>query len=94
MTKSLRDYSNIPPVLMEALEAYVKTGRPQGDFMRSVITNDLGKAVAHADTDSQYALVALAIWLYNRAPSVCWGSNDKYESWIGHRGEAGWNIPT
>lgn len=86
---SLRDYNNIPQYTRESLERYVKEGIPPGDFLRAVLANDLQKAVSHADNENTGAIVALAVWIYNRAPSSCWGSKDAVSNWIKAGGSSG-----
>jgi hypothetical protein len=80
---SNRDYSLIPPAIREALDDWAKTGRKRGDFVMSVLRNDLAGACGRADEDSAAALVAIVAYVYNCLPSLCWGSAAAVAAWPG-----------
>jgi len=75
-------YVLIPPRTLQAIERYVKERIAGGDFLRSVLTNDLLGATRHADSENLAALVAIVRFLYNEVPSECWGSREAYEAWL------------
>jgi len=75
------DYSVIPKPTMDALERHINQGVPVGDFLTGVLTNDLAKAVSHADPYNQHALVQIVCWLHNHAPAACYGSEEKVKAW-------------
>ena len=82
MRTFVTDPSNIPAQMMAALNAYIETGRPVGQFLQAVISNNLKDAVGRAD-DTNIALIpAYVIYLYNEAPAFCWGSPERYEEWL------------
>ena len=72
----------VPGHLHNGLVSYVLDGYCVGGFLRSVISNDLQKAVAHADHANKHNLSAVVAWMYNEAPSACWGSPQKYDDWL------------
>lgn len=72
----------IPAHMMETLQAYIEYGRPTGDFLQAVISNDLREACGRADDTNFRILPAYVIYLYNNAPAACWGSRAKYEAWL------------
>lgn len=77
------------PEDLEPLVNYVERGVPLGGFLSSVVSNDLALAVMHADLKNRRRLVEYIQWLYNEAPSDCWGSRDQMNQWIAHRGKEG-----
>ncbi len=76
------DGYRIPKTIQTALRGYILLGRPVNDFLFFVLSNDLVRAVVHADDESCKQLRELGLWLYNRAPDACWGNEAKYLRWI------------
>ena len=72
----------IPEYMMEGLELYISKGIPPGNFLSAVISNDLAEAVGRADDANIHNLPAYIGYLYNEAPSPCWGSPAKFEAWM------------
>jgi hypothetical protein len=70
--------------MIEALEQYVNVGMPLGDFLRSVVSNDLREACGRADHQNLHNIPALVAWLYNTdsVPGICWGSPQRYKDWL------------
>jgi len=80
----------IPLGILEGLSCYVVDGRPTGDFLRAVLTNDFTGSVCRADEASQEAFVNIAKFVVNELPSVCWGSVEAVDAWIdAHRAARG-----
>ena len=76
------DYSTIPVYYMaEGMQRYIEHGVRGGSFMHALLQNDLRKAVENADGQNLEALAAWVRWLYNYAPSACWGSMLKVQAW-------------
>lgn len=77
------DYSAMVPLgLAEGLEAYIEEGQEPGGFLYAVLTNDLFEAVGRADRVNRLALTAIVEWVYNEAPSTCWGSKERVKAWM------------
>ena len=72
----------IPGYMMEGLELYIAAGVEPGGFLERVLCNDLVGAFSKADSHNQRNLIAYASYLYNEAPSKCWGSQSHYDNWI------------
>lgn len=68
--------------MLEALEAYVIKGQLPGGFLQAVICNNLVEACGRADYQNLANIPAYAAWLYNDAPSACWGSHEKMHAWV------------
>jgi hypothetical protein len=88
-----RDYSDfkgqyavIPANTQLSLSRYVTEGQSLGHFLTAVVTNDLMGAFGHADFGNLQAMDAIVKWVYNRAPSDCWGSREKVDAWRAQRG--------
>lgn len=72
----------IPPLTLESLVAYANRGRPTGDFLRCVLTNDLMGAVNRADDGNRAELRSICLFVYTEMPSDCWGSEQRIREWI------------
>ncbi len=74
-------YSTIPEHVSGALVRYVAWGLTPGSALGAVLSNDLKEAVAYSDDDSWEAVREVVSWLYNFAPSTCYGSREKFVAW-------------
>ena len=72
----------IPTYMRQGLYNYIHCHFPCGNFLRAVLKNDLAAAVCRADDNNLHSLPAYISFLYNHAPSTCWGSTEKYENWV------------
>ncbi len=72
----------IPPYMRPALFSFLTHGRRPGDFLFSLLSNDLRLAVSHADDTNGNLLCEYCRFLYNNAPTGSWGSLKKVEAWI------------
>jgi hypothetical protein len=76
------DTYKLPTHTESSLESYILQGIPTGGFLQAVLSNNLREAVSRADDQNQRALVNIVKFLYNHAPSACWGSEGYYRDWI------------
>ena len=74
-------YEAIPSHMQDAILSYVKGGRLTGDFLRAVVSNDLFRAVGHADMQNQPLIPLYVSWFFNRAPMGCIGSEEAVRLW-------------
>lgn len=72
----------IPAHMREPMTDYIENGLEPGGFLTAVLENNLSAAVSHADEFNMAQLPAYANFLYNHAPSDCWGSRKKVTDWI------------
>jgi hypothetical protein len=72
----------IPPGMIGGLRRYIEHGIPPGHFMTAVLSNDLMEALKRADNENINRLPDYGMWLYNCAPTECYGSPQKVEAWI------------
>lgn len=81
----------IPGRMMFGLHRWIYDGVMGGHFLQSVLENDLRNAVHYADGENIKNLPAYIWFLYNVAPSECWGSEDRVNTWEQHDGLKGLN---
>lgn len=83
------NYEKLPEHMQPGARGYIEKGLPPGGFLRAVLENDLVGAFAKADEVNTREMYWWAEWLYNEAPSACWGSPEKVTAWINHEGLQG-----
>jgi hypothetical protein len=71
------------------MERYIMHGVEPGGFLRAVLENNLKEACMHADDENRYLLFDYVFFLYNEAPSTCWGSSQAVDHWIAIGGYEG-----
>lgn len=76
----------IPERMMPALRHWIDHGIPPGDFLLAVLCNDLMDAIGRADDENRQNLPAYISFLFNEAPSPCWGSPPKVIAWAARFG--------
>lgn len=74
-------WNRIPAHMQESLRAYIEEARPVGHFLAAVLNNNLKEAVNRADEENLRAIPDYIKWLYNYAPSACWGYDDATMRW-------------
>ena len=84
-------YGNIPEYMREGIFLYIQEGIEPGSFLRAVFENDLARAAKAADATNimyfrEYADMLLQL------PLSCWGSKEKVDDWIAHKGARGHEI--
>ena len=80
------NYDKIPSHMQGAAQRYIENGIAPGSFLTAVICNDLMGAFERADEINAAAMRDWVIFFYNDAPSICWGSPDKFNAWIAKGG--------
>jgi hypothetical protein len=79
---AMRDsFSFVPPHTRDTLINYIENGLPTGSFVQAVLSNDLTEAFGRADHINSQHVGTIVSWLYNFAPSTCWGSDEKVREW-------------
>lgn len=76
------DYSTLHPALRSGMERYIENRIEPGSFLKSVLQNDLMKAVGRADSEQMAHLAQTCLWVYNMAPGDCWGSPARVQAWL------------
>ncbi len=76
----------IPPHLHGGLERYLKDRIPPGDFLLSILRNDLAGAMTRAaDLGAVVACHAIVRFLQAEAPATAWGDRNAVNVWITSR---------
>jgi len=65
-----------------ALDRYAEDGVPLGDFLTSLLANDLMGARGRADDGNRRDMDQLCMYVYNEMPSTCHGSYEIVKAWI------------
>lgn len=86
--KAMLVEERIPHHMHNGIIEYVMRGRPTGDFLRSVLSNELKQSFQRADTENLPALERY-VNLMLQLPYTCQGSEQKYLDWVAHRGLLG-----
>ena len=81
-------YKDIPEHTKAALKRYVLHRYKPGSGLLAVLSNDLVTAITHCDDNVLAALRPLCVWLYQFAPSDCYGSPEKVRAWLAGEGES------
>jgi len=82
----MNDYSKIPAHMREGVRLYVEQRVKPGGFLMAVLENNFTEAVGRADETNIRYLKQWAELLYWELPSICWGSPEKVQAWLGERG--------
>ena len=75
--------------LANSVKMYIEEGIDGGGFLFALLSNNLGQAFCRADSDNTKAMKEWVMFLYNQAPSDCWGSKEKVQAWIKDGGTTG-----
>lgn len=73
----------VPDHMRQTFIDYIEKGYEPGGFARAVLENNLVEAFGRADHINQMSLQSIVSWVYNYAPSACWGSPEKVDAWLG-----------
>jgi hypothetical protein len=76
------NYNRLPCHMRSSMKNYIEHRILPGQFLCAVLENNLCRAVGHADVINITKLKDFVEFLYNDAPSECWGSRERVRSWI------------
>ena len=79
----MSNYAELPEGLQGGMQRYVEDGIQAGHFLTAVLSNDLLGAVSRADSTNIKLIPEIVRWIYNEAPSSCWGNVEKVQAWRG-----------
>lgn len=76
------DYEGLPESLRPGVKLYIEQGIIPGDFLRSVICNNLSESFMFADPMNKKRMDQIVDFFRREAPAVCWGSKEKMRAWL------------
>ena len=91
-TKEDINYSLLPFHMQEGMKAYLEIGRPTGDFLFYILSNNFVAAAYHADNINQHLLLSYCNFLYNEVPKDAWGKEETVWTWMKHHGFFGLEV--
>lgn len=74
-------YSGLPEIYREGIRLYIEEGILPGSFLTAVLRNDLMESLARCSGPMEDVKTVVR-WLYNEAPSTCWGSERSVKEWV------------
>lgn len=78
-------YETLPEHMRDGMRLYIEHCVPPGSFLEAVLSNDLREACVRADAVNRDRLFDFVAFLFNHAPSSCWGSPEAVREWVeGH----------
>lgn len=81
MKKTKLDYGLVPQKYVESVRMWIERGEYPGEFVTSVLENNLVSTVITADRDSIDHIRDMVEFLLSQAPRECWGSREKMTLW-------------
>lgn len=75
-------YRTLPLETLEALDRYLELGILPGGALTAALCDHLAETFARGDERFLANLRVLVRYLFNRTPSVAWGSAEKVEKWL------------
>lgn len=79
----------IPEHCRAGIEHWIAEGIVPGSFLRAVLSNNLKETYMCADHINEQYIRNYVSYLYQYAPSECWGSIEKMRLWASHNGLKG-----
>lgn len=71
------------PLAIQIVTKYILHGELQSNgFFRSLMENNLARAIIRADASNLIQMKQWALWMINHAPEAAWGSKESVNNWI------------
>ena len=81
--------AHIPDHMHQGLVNHIALGAPTGEFLEAVLKGDLFHALRKADDMNLRSLHKYGMFLFNYAPSECFGSPEAVRDWSAKGGLLG-----
>jgi len=79
----------LPNYMQNVVVDYIERGIDGGDFLTAVFENNFMLSLGMADIINERMIKQWAEFLYEHAPSQCWGSVEKVAEWKRKGGSVG-----
>jgi hypothetical protein len=79
--KTKEQWKLVPEHMRTGVELWIEDGVLTGGFLSALVYNDFHGAIKHADMQSLPALIDLCRFIWNYAPTECWGNIDRVTKW-------------
>lgn len=76
----------VPSHIQQGLRFFLLDGIIPGSFLLSILENDFVTAAKRADAINLTNLGNIALFMSDGLPEACWGSIEKVNAWVQHRG--------
>ena len=76
------NYKYLPDYMAEPTRLYIEEGLQPGDFLFALFSNDFMGVMGRADETNRTMLREWSMFLFNEAPSPCYGSIELVKAWI------------
>lgn len=76
------NYDLLPKHIRSGMKRYIENKVKPGQFLCAVLSNDLQESFGQADNINLYRMLDIVSFLYNEAPSGCYGSPKKVKDWL------------
>lgn len=74
------EYLKLPAQYRGGMKRYIEDRIKPGHLLTACLCDSLVGAISRCDNLEN--LKSLVSWIYNEAPSTCWGSPDKVKAWL------------
>jgi len=75
----------IPKRMRGGIIRYIVDRIPPGDFLTSVMTNDLKRAITFADDENMWIIPVYIAFFYNKVPSSIYGNKENFNNHLERR---------
>lgn len=72
----------LPEYMWKPIENYLMNGYMPGNFLTSILTNDLRGAFSHADWNNERLIKEWIQFMYWHMPAISQGSREICDAWI------------
>jgi len=87
------NYKYLPDYMAEPTRLYIEEGLQPGDFLFALFSNDFMSVMGRADETNRTMHKEWSMFLFNEAPSPCYGSIELVKAWIEKGGLKGKAAP-
>ena len=71
------------PLAIGIVTKYILHGELESNgFFRSLVENNLARAIIRADASNLIQMKQWALWMINHVPEAAWGSKEAVDNWI------------